>query len=89
MIDVCQAHEVQRIQPTLRFCPVRRLLRGNIAEEHGRVHVVGVHNVVEAFFARRGLSVLRQLPGAQLGLGQDSVVVVDTATGAALAIVAG
>ena len=89
MIDVCHAHEVKRIQPTLRFCPVRRLLRGNIAEEHGRMHVVGVHNVVEAFLLGVGFLFSGSFQGAQLGLRQDSVVVVDTTTGTALAIVAG
>ncbi len=82
--------KVALIQPTLRVCPSSPPSAWEYRlEEHGRVHVVGVHNVVEAFLLGRGLAVLRQLPGAQLGPGQDSVVVVDTTTGTALAIVAG
>ena len=88
VVDIGQAHKIQRVEPLQRLVPVRGLLGGDIAEEHRAVDSVALHHVVEALGARRRRHALGQRPCAKRRLVGSHVVAVDAATSAALAIVA-
>ena len=89
VIDIGEHDEIERVDPLERLVPVGRLLRRDIAEEHGSMDILCLDHIVEALGTRSRSHALGQSPTAQVGFVRGDVVMVDAATGAALAIVAG